>query len=148
MHREVCPVGVSQVPVFHPRISDLLQQRLDNSCPKYICPPVRGISPTFILEPPGSAEQVLSRWKKGAVSFQCVLLFAFIKAAKENEMHITAGLRFSDLEHSPEAKGGLSQKPPAVLSPLIMVGLSSNLHKPTSTISIILTCPLFVLTHI
>lgn len=36
------------------------------------------------MEPPGSAEQVLSWWKKGAISFQCVL--AFIKVAKENKM--------------------------------------------------------------
>lgn len=121
---------------------------LNKSAPskRYFPPVNRYLSAEQQMESPGSAEQSLSWWKKGAISFQGV--FAFIEVAKENQGNITAGLRFSDLEHSPEAEGGLSQKPPAALSPLIMVGLSSSLDQPISTTSIILTCPLFVLTHI
>lgn len=64
------------------------------------------------------------------------------KQPRKMKCNITAGLRFSDPEHSPEAEGCLSQKPPAALSPVIVVGLSSSLDQPVSTISVILTCPL------
>lgn len=89
------------------------------------------------MDPPSSAEQVLSWWKKGDVSFLWVLLLTFITAAKNMKCNLLAGLRCSDLEHSAEAEGDLSQEPPAALSPLLVVGLSSSLDQPIPTFSII-----------